>query len=764
MREVWKTGKPSGELDFTVQDPAGSALPYHYIASFFPVRVESGEMLGVGVVVLDISERVRAEKEKAAIFDQLEIERARFEAILEQMPSAVIIGEAPKGRLVLGNPQVGKVFGHDFRSVQDVADYSGAYRGFHADGTELRAEEWPLARAILHGETTEGEEVIIERGDGSMGVIRLNAAPILDKDQNISGGIVVFDDVTQRARADAAQRFLAEASSALISTISEDEAFEKLAQLCVPRVADWCVIAVPGDDGLLHHAAIAHADSAKAPAAARFKTQLAIDPQLPWDIEGAMHGKRAVLYPRHSIEHLREIHASDEYVQLIEQIGAQSAIVAPLEARGRIVGVMIWISAESKRQYDERDLELADELAKRAALTADNARLLFEAQTARDEAQNANRAKDEFLAVVSHELRTPLTPILGWLELLQQDGADDLLRQQAYAVIGRNANAQAPLVNDILDVSRITTGKLRLDLQNHALAPLVSTAVESLKTVATEKGLQLETHIEDVGQVRADANRLQQVVWNLLQNAIKFTPAPGKIVVCLERTAADRAKISVKDSGQGIDSEFLPHVFDRFRQADSSSTRKQGGLGLGLAIVTHIVELHGGEVGAHSEGLGKGATFSVELPLTSPLPESNGEATSAPRAPIAVSERLKNVRILLVDDEPDTRETLARLLDNAGATIRTAPSGKRALEIVPQFWPDIVISDIGMPEMDGYELRAILRERWDDVPAIALTAYAAPSDVQKALDAGFERHLSKPIHGTELVEAVEAVLRTKKSG
>ena len=303
---------------------------------------------------------------------------------------------------------------------------------------------------------------------------------------------------------------------------------------------------------------------------------------MPWDVAGVLSSGRAQLVVAHDGEYLRRIEASAEYTKIIEALGARSAIVAPLAARGRTLGLMIWITSSSGRVYDEADVKLAEELARRAALTTDNARLFAEAQSARDEAQAANLAKDEFLAVVSHELRTPLTPILGWLDLLRAPGINDAMRVQAYDVIERNARAQAQLVNDILDVSRISSGKLRIATRATDLTRLVRDAVESLRLSADEKGVELRLDLSDVGDASLDASRFQQVVWNLLSNAIKFTPQGGRVLVSLRRDEQDEARLEISDSGQGIAADFVGSVFEAFRQADSSSTRKAGGSGFGF--------------------------------------------------------------------------------------------------------------------------------------------------------------------------------------
>ncbi|HEX9995685.1 MAG TPA: PAS domain S-box protein [Abditibacterium sp.] len=762
IRRVLSTREPSGEIQIVVPDEADPRRTRHCLCSFYPVFTGGSELLGVGAVVLDVTARMQSERERVQLLGELEMERARFEAILQQMPSAVILGEAPHGRLILGNAQVGEVLRQPFIPSAAIEDY-GVYSGFHADGRELELDEWPLTRAIKNGEIVRGEEIIVGRGDGSMGVIRLNAAPIRDRDGHITAGVVVFDDVTQRARADNAQRFLAEAGSALVFSLDELEVSHQLANFCVPRIADFCLVATPGEDGRLTQVVVADADSqnsgVQSDLARRLETQFATNSTFPWDISGVMQQQKATLFcNEYTPEMLQNKGLSAQFAELITEIGVRCAVVAPLGARGRVLGVMVWITAQSGRCYDEIDLELADELALRAALTADNARLYNESQTARDEAQTANRAKDEFLAVVSHELRTPLTPILGWLELLRSPNADAAMRAQGYGIIERNARAQAQLINDILDVSRITTGKLRLELKPLALAPIIDGVLESLRPLAAEKQILIKSSLFPVGEVLADSNRIQQVTWNLLQNALKFTHAGGEISVELVEEQ-DLAVLRVSDNGSGIESEFLPHVFDRFRQADSSSTRRAGGLGLGLAIVSHIVAGHEGRVEVQSEGKNKGATFLVEIPLIkaqlAPIDTEKKISTSVPD--ISRHDKtgaLQDIHILITDDEPDTREMMQILLTTHGAHAETAASARQTLEILTQNTFDLLLCDIGMPEMDGYQLRQELSNRNWSGPSVALTAYTAPSDVQRALEAGFDAHLPKPVEAKVLLELI----------
>jgi signal transduction histidine kinase len=376
-------------------------------------------------------------------------------------------------------------------------------------------------------------------------------------------------------------------------------------------------------------------------------------------------------------------------------------------------------------------------------------------QRARATAEAANRAKDEFLAVVSHELRTPLTPILAWARMLRDRHLDEAGAGRAAEIIERNARSQAQLVEDLLDVSRITAGTLRLSIQQVAIAPVVEAAIEAVRPTAALKGVRV--HLErapDAGMVAGDAERLKQVFWNLLSNAIKFTPRDGEVRVALRRVGS-HVEIAVRDTGQGIEPEFLPYVFDRFRQADSTSTRAFGGLGLGLAIVRHLVELHGGEARAESPGVGQGATFTVRLPLAAldwAPDDRNGRDLQG------AGPRLDGLRVLAVDDDADTLETMRTLLERSGAEVRAAPSAQAALAVFDTWAPDVVIADIGMPQTDGYELMRQIRARpageGTRVPALALTAYARVEDRLQALDAGFQMHLPKPIEPNELIATV----------
>lgn len=453
-------------------------------------------------------------------------------------------------------------------------------------------------------------------------------------------------------------------------------------------------------------------------------------------------------------------------------------LAAPLTSRnGNNLG-LIQLSDKYEGEFDAEDEAILVQLAQMASTAIDNARLY-------EESQRANRIKDEFLAVLSHELRSPLNPILGWSKLLQTHKIDAARTAQALSIIERNAKLQAGLIEDLLDVSRILRGKLSLQICPVDLTSTMQAAMETVRLAAQAKSIDLRFTILDFElgnnqqileysatyeqsnhlkpkiqnpkfQVMGDSNRLQQVIWNLLSNAVKFTPQGGQVDIRLEHFGS-QAQIVVSDTGKGIPPEFLPYVFDHFRQADAATTRKFGGLGLGLAIVHHLVELHGGTVQAESPGEDQGATFTVRLPLMLTQNQTPQDTPSSSQ-----SLDLNGVKILVVDDDADTREFIAFLLEEYGANVTAVATATEALVSFTQFQPDLLLSDIGMPDIDGYmlmeQVRTLPPEQGGEIPAIALTAYAAEIDHQQALKVGFQRHVSKPVDPVKLVEVITKLI------
>jgi PAS domain S-box-containing protein len=384
--------------------------------------------------------------------------------------------------------------------------------------------------------------------------------------------------------------------------------------------------------------------------------------------------------------------------------------------------------------------------------------LLQQERHARTAAETANRVKDEFLAVLSHELRTPLNAILGWIKLIQRGGLKPAIQQRAFDTIERNAIAQTQLIDDLLDISRIIRGQVNLTLQSVDIAALLRTTVDTLGPAAAAKSIQVNLDLDpEVGQILGDTNRLQQVFWNLLSNGIKFTPAHGSVNI-RGTVQQNQMVIQVQDSGIGIDADFLPYLFEYFRQADSSTTRSQGGLGLGLAITRRLIELHGGTIQVESLGLNQGAVFTVRLPIRNSR-EIGSDVSSHANQPLS----LQGIKAIVVDDEDDAQALLRLILEEWGAHVQSTDNARDALDMVKTFYPDVIITDIGMPQQDGYSLLQTLRQYPDPhlrhIPAIALTAYARQEDREHALAVGFQEHLAKPFEPAEVVDAVVALVR-----
>ena len=442
----------------------------------------------------------------------------------------------------------------------------------------------------------------------------------------------------------------------------------------------------------------------------------------------------------------------------------ETSMAVPMAVMGRIIGTIEVQSYESG-VYRPEHVTAMSMAANLTAVATENVRLLKLERTARQAAEESNRLKDEFLATVSHELRTPLTAILGWSRLLEDGSVDDGLSKQAIETICRNAKAQAQIVDDILDVSRIITGNLYLDLHPLELAPVVKNAINVVRPTADAKGIKIDARLAATqAMVSGDTNRLQQVIWNLLSNAVKFTNSGGCVTVRLAHVGSN-VEIKVSDTGQGISREFIPYVFDRFRQADSTTTRHHGGLGLGLAIARHLVEIHGGTIKAESAGEGCGATFTIKLPVieanvkTSAVnldERENGTKAVAPQL-------LSGVNVLIVDDDSDTLKLMTTALTRRHATVTAVSSAGEAIKAIRQRRPDVLVSDIAMPDEDGYgliqKIRSLEADEAESIPAVAITAYAKEEDRERALSSGFQIYLAKPVELTELISVVARAAR-----
>ncbi len=681
-------------------------------------------------VITDVTARRRAEEELYRTKALAESGLARWQAVVESMTEGLVLA-SPRGELTAMNPAALAL--HEFASMGEMltrlADYPDLFELHDASGKFLPLSEWPMSR-VLRGERLNNYEVRVRRRDtGKVWVGSYGGTQVRDPEGTVALAVLAVRDVTVQKTAEA--------------NLQESEArFRQLAET-IPQLA-W----MANPDGFITWYN------------RRWYDYTGTTPQ---QMEGwgwqAVHDPdelpRVLEAWRHSIA------TGVTFEMEFPLRGADGLFrwfltrVAPLrDAGGRIT---LWFGTNT----DIEDWRRAGQ---------ERAKLLDAERTARAEAERASRVKDEFLATLSHELRTPLNAILGWSQILRSDGSSDEDMRQGLETIERNARAQTKIIEDLLEMSRIISGKVRLEVQRVDLAPVIEAAVQTVRHAADSKGVRLQVVLDPhAGPISGDPSRLQQVFWNLLSNSVKFSPRGSRVQVLLERVNS-HVEVSIIDSGEGMKPEFLPYVFDRFRQADATTTRRHGGLGLGLSIVKQLVELHGGSVRAKSPGPGKGSTFTVTLPLTplhaepEPLPERRHPSghVGLRVAPLDDCAKLDGLRVLVVDDEPDARSLVKRLLEDCNAVVAVAASATEAFELVRADRPDVMISDIGMPAEDGYSLirrvRALAPEEGGDVPAVALTAYARSEDRRRAVMAGFQHHVAKPVEPAELIAIVASVV------
>ena len=576
-----------------------------------------------------------------------------------------------------------------------------------------------------------GKEYICEDhpyGPSETGIFESHYSPLFDDQNNVTGGIAVITDITARRQAEdaahTAYRQLAfHVESSPLAVVEWDSDFRVSRwSVSAERLFGWKAEEVIGKH--VNEWRFVFADDVDAVALVTNRQREGVE----------VHG----------------VQRNRNYTRAGSVLFCEWYNSVLRDDRGKLVSVLSLVLDVTARQSAEEE---------RAAS-------LLRERDARRHAEEADRLKDEFLATLSHELRTPLTSILGWASMIRNGEVEGSNAVRAIETIERNARSQARLIDDLLDVSRIITGNLRLDLHPLNLAPIVDAALDALRPTADVKGIRLQTHFEPAEcLVKGDPNRLRQVIWNLLSNAIKFTPRGGSVDIdlkCVETTA----RLRVSDTGDGISSEFLPYVFDRFRQAEGSISRKQGGLGLGLAVARHLVELHGGTINAESEGLGRGSVFTVDLPLAQerrdPARAEERRKEVERRRSRSGAIRLDGVHVLLVEDDDDSRKLLGTMLKRHGARVTSTKSAAEAMEVFADELPDVMISDIGMPDQDGYELVRRLRQlpaaRGGAVPAIALTGYASRKDRERALNAGYQQHMPKPIEQVEMIKAIAALV------
>ncbi|AKV00713.1 two-component hybrid sensor and regulator [Labilithrix luteola] len=678
--------------------------------------------------------------------------------ILRSIGDAVVTTDI-QGRVTLMNPVAERLTGWDEGRSMGLP----LEEIFNVVDRRTRAiVESPVERVLTKGSVVAqaDDTVLINAETGHETPVDHTAAPLRDENGSIEGVVLVFRDASLKKEEERRRMFLGEVSSTLTASLDTRTILDRVTRVLVPELADWAIVDVlnAANDRLEVVASRAATDE-KARALSEIRRRFMHGLEDTTGPANVVKTGKLEFYPDISDEAIDGFAKNNDHARLLKILGVHSVINVPLKTHGTTFGALSLGHDGSGRRFSQEEADFVAEVANRIAIAVDNARLFAAEQQARESADLANRSKDEFLATVSHELRTPLSAILGWSRLLTSHDVAHDKQARAIETIERNAVAMAQLIEDLLDISRIISGKMRLDAKPIDLRKAIEAAIESVRPTADGRKVEIDATLGDSEiRVQGDAARLQQVVWNLLSNAVKFTPPSGRVSIALHKEAGT-AVIDVKDTGRGIAPSFLPQVFDPFRQADGTITRKHGGLGLGLAIVRRLVDMHGGVVEANSEGLGRGATFTVRLPRTA---SSIGDRVSnRSRMPPSASERppaLDGLRVLVVDDDEDMRMLLSTVLEECGAKVTRAGSANEAMAAIQRSTPDVLISDVGMPGEDGYELITKVRKlppgRGGDVPAAALTAYARVEDRKRALDAGFMTHVPKPVEPDELVSVV----------
>ncbi|HKG58739.1 MAG TPA: ATP-binding protein [Pyrinomonadaceae bacterium] len=697
----------------------------------------------------------RTDKERRVAELALRNSEARLTALLEQLPVGIGLTDR-EGRFLIRNSLLNNFVGDQLSSLDPV--FAARWRAWDEEGRPLDPSEWPSARALRGESVSPGCEMLYTSADGKQIWTRVLSAPFRDQADELSGVIVVVQDIDVQRRAENRLEVLVRVSE-LIRTIhdpyelsyavAETVGSHLNVRRCLFNETD-----IERDIEIVHRD---YTDGAESVAGehriSEYSSITTREMQL---------GKTVVNYDSKT-----DPRTAAGYDRVYDANGERAYVAVPLMREGRWVA-SLWSSDDQPRQWAREEVALLQTVAERTwtaieklRAEAERERLLTSVQEARDAAEKANQLKDEFLATLSHELRNPLNVILGYSELLLR--MPEIEESQRLVQMGealrRNAQSQSQLINDLLDLSRLQRGKISLNQETVSLPAIIDNAVETVRADASAKGIDIRVNVGDqLLLVEGDRLRLQQIAWNLLNNAVKFTPAGGTIEIAL-RNENDSAVFAVTDTGQGIDASFLPHVFEMFRQADGSNRRRHGGLGIGLALVHQLVQLHGGTISAASAGPNKGAQFTVRLPL---LPETARRGTSAAAGTVELNV-FAQTNFLIVDDSEDTIAMLQELLRVAGANVMCATNGADALRIAAETEFDVILSDISMPEMDGFEFLQRLRkiDGRQNVPVVAITGFGRSDDIARARAAGFYSHLTKPLNLQVLTGVLQQLAKEK---
>jgi PAS domain S-box-containing protein len=746
--------------------PAGHLPVVSYLA--VPVVSHTGDVLG-GLFFGHPTEGVFGEtEEKVAValaghaavaidnvrlYERLERDRAalrkdesRYRALVLATPTRQAIALTnPNGAVEQPSASWSEITG---QTAEEMLG-NGWLHAVHPDHRERVRGAWETA---LAARSALELQYLLRQKDGSYRWFANKSVPVFGDDGAVEEWIGAATDIHEQHVAQEGIRFLARANELFASSLDYRETLRNLTFLAVPRIADWCAVDMPDGSGTAtrDRVAVAHVDPAKLALAEEFARKYPPDPEND-PIYRVMRTGEPELVEDIPDQLLESAARNAEHLQMMRELGLMSYMIVPLLSRGNVIGTITFVASE--RRFTHQDLSHAQELAYRASVAIENARLY-------SAAQDANRAKDEFLATLSHELRTPMTAVLGWSRMLKL-GLSDAEAEVAIDAIEKSASAQAQLIEDVLDVSRIMSGKLTFEPRVVDVGTIARAAMTTVHPAAVAKAIEMLTSIPPVlPSVSGDEGRLQQIIWNLLANAIKFTPRGGTVTLRVVHRGS-LVVLTIEDTGEGIDRKFLPYVFEPFRQADNSTTRPHAGLGLGLAIVRSLVEMHGGRIGAESEGKGRGARFTVELPVMEAAPVLVGKTSieqSVLRQASITLPALQDLTVLVIDDQEYTRDIVAAILRRTRAEVHTAASVREALQLFLKIEPDVVVCDIAMPGEDGYVFLREVRRRPDafrTTPILALTAFGRPEDRLQALNAGFDAYLKKPVDPAELAESVQ---------
>jgi PAS domain S-box-containing protein len=686
----------------------------------------------------DITDRNQAEQ-------ALRASEQRFRQLADAMPQIVWTAR-PDGNIDYLNRRW-----TEFTGLPQTVSNEGWSLILHPDERQQANQRW--AASVESGAPFEMEMRLLDRHHQTYRWHLIRTVAVHDEAGKVTRWFGTGTDIQEQKRAEASSRYLAEASAALASVVDYESTLQKVANVAVPYFADWSAIDVVNDDQSLRRLAVAHQQAEKISLVHQLMREYPPDPQSPGGAAAVLRTGKPEMISEITDDMLVQAARDERHLGLIRSLGLKSYMCVPLVVSGNALGVLTFATAESGRRYTDADLALAMDLAHRAGVAVENTRLY---QALRE----ADRRKDEFLATLAHELRNPLAPIRNSLEILKIPRVDAATAQQTRDMMERQVHHLVRLVDDLLDVSRVMRGKIELRKEPVELASVLARAVETAKPLIEVQGHRLEISVSQESLLLdADPVRLAQVVGNLLTNSAKYTEANGHIWLTAQREG-DRAVLRVRDTGIGIAPDMLSHVFELFVQADHASTKAQGGLGIGLTLVKNLVEMHGGNVEAHSAGLGKGCEFVVRLPLVAVRSEKPGdEEIAEPNQDTPKS----GLRLLVVDDNRDAALSLALLLRLQGHEVRVANDGPSALEIASTFRPSVIFLDIGMPRMDGYEVARRLRQQsgLENSVLVALTGWGQKEDRRRSKEAGFDHHLVKPAEAKGL-EALLAELAASK--